>query len=168
MPRFNLQTLRASGKNGWFRNSKNCMSTWAAVVRFSIEILIVSTPLRTRVLGLADALIVSTHEEDIALRLKPSIAVLWKKLRRLSIAKLTWNITTLPPLSPVASSSPSWLNSTQEMRSASVTSSSKVPFTWLKHHVVSPPLPGKCIVSMRKKSIICLCMIQRFTGRKCL
>ena len=29
-----------------------------------------------------------------------------------------WKMTTLPPLSPVASRSPSWLNSTQEMMSA--------------------------------------------------
>lgn len=64
---------------------------------------------------------------------------------------LTWNITTLPPLSPVARSSPSWLNSTQEIRSASVTSSSRVPFTWLKHHVVSPPLPGTASPSIKNK-----------------
>lgn len=65
---------------------------------------------------------------------------------------LTWNITTLPPLSPVARSSPSWLNSTQEIRSASVTSSSRVPFTWLKHHVVSPPLPGTASPSIKNRN----------------
>ena len=57
-----------------------------------------------------------------------------------------WKMTTLPPLSPVARRSPSWLNSTQEMMSASVTSSSRVPLTWLKHHWTSEepepePLP---------------------------
>ena len=30
----------------------------------------------------------------------------------------TWKMTTLPPLSPVASNSPSWLNSTHDMISA--------------------------------------------------
>lgn len=49
-----------------------------------------------------------------------------------------WNMTTRPPLSPVASSSPSWLNSTHEMMSASVTSSSNAPFICEKHHDVSP------------------------------
>ena len=48
-----------------------------------------------------------------------------------------WKMTTLPPLSPVARRSPSWLNSTQEMMSASVTSSSRVPFTCEKHHCTS-------------------------------
>lgn len=55
---------------------------------------------------------------------------------------LTWNITTRPPLSPVASNSPSWLNSTQEIISASVTSSSKAPFICEKHHDLSP-FPAK-------------------------
>ena len=65
-----------------------------------------------------------------------------------------WKITTLPPLSPVANSSPSWLNSTAEIISAefyfleliqvnsflpSATSSSKDPFTWLKYQESSPP-----------------------------
>lgn len=49
-----------------------------------------------------------------------------------------WNITTRPPLSPVANSSPSWLNSTHEMMSASVTSSSRAPFICEKHQDVSP------------------------------
>ena len=73
-----------------------------------------------------------------------------------------WKMTTLPPLSPVAKRSPSWLNSTQDMMSAvrakqqslvtfkvsprvdvsdwvlpSVTSSSRVPLTCEKHHWIS-------------------------------
>ena len=52
-----------------------------------------------------------------------------------------WKMTTLPPLSPVARRSPSWLNSTHEMMSASVTSSSRVPFTWEKHHWMSLDAP---------------------------
>lgn len=58
--------------------------------------------------------------------------------------ELTWNITTRPPLSPVANNSPSWLNSTQDIISASVTSSSKAPFICEKHHDLSP-LPTKKI-----------------------
>ena len=68
---------------------------------------------------------------------------------------ITWKMTTLPPLSPVASNSPSWLNSTQDIMSAethnwwspcppclppglpSVTLSSSVPFTCEKHHWIS-------------------------------
>lgn len=47
-------------------------------------------------------------------------------------------MTTRPPLSPVASNSPSWLNSTQDIISASVTSSSKAPFICEKHQEASP------------------------------
>lgn len=47
-------------------------------------------------------------------------------------------MTTRPPLSPVAKSSPSWLNSTQDMISASVTSSSKAPLICEKHQDASP------------------------------
>lgn len=54
----------------------------------------------------------------------------------------TWKMTTRPPLSPVAKSSPSWLNSTQDMISASVTSSSNAPLICEKHQDASP-LPVK-------------------------
>ncbi len=50
-----------------------------------------------------------------------------------------WKITIRPPLSPVASSSPSSLNSTVEIISASLTSSSIVPLTCEKYHWASPP-----------------------------
>lgn len=54
------------------------------------------------------------------------------------LRNLTWKITTRPPLSPVARRSPSWLNSTQEITSASVMSSLSAPLTCEKLQLVSP------------------------------
>lgn len=72
---------------------------------------------------------------------------------KIKITFARWNITIRPPLSPHASSLPSELNSTQEIKSAnkknlvrecnnfknvpSVKSSSSVPFTWEKAHCIS-------------------------------
>ena len=71
----------------------------------------------------------------------------WHIVQIILFSCFTWKITTLPPLSPVASSSPSWLNSTHEIMSASVTSSSRVPFTCEKHHCMSLlPANDNCII----------------------
>lgn len=78
---------------------------------------------------------------------------MWAKIITLACVtmrwrKLTWKITTRPPLSPVASRSPSWLNSTHDMTSASVISSFSAPLTCEKHQLVSP-WPGKVNVEWR-------------------
>ena len=68
--------------------------------------------------------------------------------------------STRPSLSQVANTSPSWLDSTHDMISASETSSSKVPLTSEKHHWISLPI-WKCNKSLNvldnvnKQLLIC-------------